>query len=223
MDPLIRSALPPPTSVHGSLAGAFGGTRGAIRHEVCTWANLATLVRVLGAFALFAIGWRTGLLRWTLYGLLVYWVGDLLDGWLARALRQETLLGAQIDIVSDRISVIMFYISYIAHRPEKTLTALLFLVQFAVIDMYLSNQFVRWPVLSPNYFYMVDRETWKWLWSKPAKALNTGLVTLLLIGLPSQWPALVATLVLIGIRIKYSYRMLILTSELPAAPPVPGR
>jgi len=53
-----------------------------------------------------------------------------------------------------------------------------------VLDHYLSNQFIRWPILSPNYFYLVDRQTWLWLWSKPAKALNTGLVTLLLIGAP---------------------------------------
>jgi len=194
-----------------------------IEREVYTWANLVTAIRVLGAFALFAIGWQTGLLRWSLYALLVYWIGDLLDGYLARKLRQETLLGAQFDILSDRISVIIFYITYIAHRPGKTLAALLFLFEFAVLDTYLSNQFMRWPVLSPNYFYQVDHDTWKWLWSKPAKAFNCGLVTLLLIGLPWQWPALAVTLVLIGIRLKYTHRMLLLTSGLPAPPPVPGR
>ncbi len=200
-----------------------GANTGVVARELYTWANLVTLVRVLGAFVLFAIGWHTGLLRWSLYALLVYWVGDLLDGWLARTLHQETLFGAQMDILSDRISVIIFYVSYVAHRPDKMLAALLFLFEFAVLDTYLSNQFMRWPVLSPNYFYMVDRETWAWLWSKPAKAFNCGLVTLLLIGLPWQWPALIVTLVLIGIRIKYSHRMLVLTSRLPAPPPVPGR
>jgi len=194
-----------------------------IAREVLTWANLVTAVRVAAAFVAFAVGWQTGLLRWALVGLLIYWVGDLLDGWLARALRQETLFGAQMDILADRVSVIIFYVSYIVQRPGKMAAALLFLFEFAVLDTYLSNQFVRWPVLSPNYFYMVDRETWRWLWSKPAKAFNCGLVTLLLIGLPWQWPALIVTLVLIGIRVKFSHRMLQLTSRLPEAPPVPGR
>jgi CDP-diacylglycerol---glycerol-3-phosphate 3-phosphatidyltransferase len=200
------------------------GISAAIAHELYTWANLATVIRLVGALVLFAIGWQDGRLRWALYGLLVYWIGDLLDGWLARALRQETLFGAQMDILADRISVIIFYVSYIFHRPGKAAAGLLFLFEFAVLDTYLSNQFMRWPVLSPNYFYLVDRETWKWLWSKPAKAFNCGLVTLLLIGLPWQWPALIVTLVLIGIRLRFSYRMLDLTtSQLPAAPPVPGR
>jgi CDP-diacylglycerol---glycerol-3-phosphate 3-phosphatidyltransferase len=194
-----------------------------VAREVRTWANLVTAVRLAAALVAFAVAWQTGLLRWGLIGLLIYWVGDLLDGWLARALRQETLFGAQMDILADRVSVIIFYVSYVVHRPGKIAAALLFLFEFAVLDTYLSNQFVRWPVLSPNYFYMVDRATWRWLWSKPAKAFNCGLVTLLLIGLPWQWPAMVATLVLIGIRVKFSHRMLQLTSRLPDAPPVTGR
>ena len=199
------------------------GAASTVAREVYTWANFVTVIRLFGALALFAVGWQTGLLRWSLYGLVVYWVGDLLDGVLARVLHEETVFGAQMDILADRLSVILFYVSYIAYRPAKTLAALCFLFEFAVLDTYLSNQFMRWPVLSPNYFYMVDRETWTWLWSKPAKAFNCGLVTLLLIGLPWQWPALIVTLVLIGIRVKYSHRMLLLTSALPAPPPVPGR
>jgi len=192
-----------------------------VGRELYTWANLVTGLRIAAAFVLFAIAWQTGLLRWSLYALVVYWVGDLLDGWLARALHQETLLGAQLDILADRILVILFYVSYVVHRPGKTLAALLFLFEFAVLDTYLSNQFMRWPILSPNYFYVVDRETWLWLWSKPAKAFNCGLVTLLLIGLPWQWPALAVTLVLIAIRLRFAHRMLLLTGRLPASPPPP--
>jgi CDP-diacylglycerol---glycerol-3-phosphate 3-phosphatidyltransferase len=193
----------------------------AVAHEIYTWANLVTGIRIVAALVLFAVGWQTGLLRWSLWALLVYWVGDLLDGWLARTLRQETLLGAQLDILADRVLVILFYASYIVHRPNKALAGLLFLFEFAVLDTYLSNQFMRWPILSPNYFYVVDRETWQWLWSKPAKAFNCGLVTLLLIGLPWQWPALAVTLVLIAIRLRFAHRMLLLTGRLPAPPPAP--
>jgi CDP-diacylglycerol--glycerol-3-phosphate 3-phosphatidyltransferase len=194
-----------------------------VGRELYTWANLVTALRVVIGFALFAIGWQTGLLRFSLYALLVYWIGDLLDGWLARSLRQETLLGAQLDILADRILVILFYAAYAASRPQKAVAALVFLFEFAVLDTYLSNQFMRWPILSPNYFYVIDSETWRWLWSKPAKAFNCGLVTLLLIGLPWQWPALAVTIVLIGIRLRFAHRMLLLTGRLPSPPPVPGR
>jgi CDP-diacylglycerol--glycerol-3-phosphate 3-phosphatidyltransferase len=204
--------------LNGIRAGAT-----AVERELYTWANLVTGIRIVVAFGLIAIGWQTGLLRWSLYALVVYWVGDLLDGWLARVLRQETLLGAQFDILADRILVTLFYANYAAIRPAKAIAALAFLFEFAVLDTYLSNQFTRWPVLSPNYFYVVDRESWRWLWSKPAKAFNCGLVTLLLIGLPSQWPALAVTLVLIAIRLRFAHRMLLLTDRLPAPPPAPER
>jgi CDP-diacylglycerol---glycerol-3-phosphate 3-phosphatidyltransferase len=169
---------------------------------------------------LFGIGWQTGKLRWALFALLVYWIGDLLDGWLARKFNQETVFGAQLDILADRLQVILFYAAYLTSQPGKALAGILFLFEFAILDTYLSNQFMRWPVLSPNYFYEVDRLTWKWLWSKPAKAFNCGLVTLLLIGLPWQWPALVVTLILIGIRVRLAHRMLVLTaSQLPDVRP----
>jgi CDP-diacylglycerol---glycerol-3-phosphate 3-phosphatidyltransferase len=204
-------------------ARASDATVKAIQSETRTWANLVTAARLAGGFVLFGVGWQTGKLRWALFGLLVYWVGDLLDGWLARKFHQETLFGAQMDILADRLQVILFYAAYLTSRPEKALAGILFLFEFAILDTYLSNQFMRWPVLSPNYFYMVDRLTWKWLWSMPAKAFNCGLVTLLLIGLPWQWPALVVTLVLIGIRLRFAHRMLVMTtSRLPAAPPVPS-
>ena len=73
----------------------------------------------------------------------------------------ETLLGAQFDILTDRMQVALFYLSYIYIYPVKTPTALLFLFEFVVLDQFLSNQFARWPVLSPNYFYQVDRLTWR--------------------------------------------------------------
>jgi CDP-diacylglycerol--glycerol-3-phosphate 3-phosphatidyltransferase len=223
MDSVASDSFAPGIVAPGAAAFVDSAGAAAVAQEVRTWANLVTAIRLVAALVAFAVAWQTGLLRWSLIGLLVYWVGDLLDGWLARALRQETLFGAQMDILSDRISVIIFYVSYIIHRPGKMAAALLFLFEFAVLDTYLSNQFMRWPVLSPNYFYMVDRQTWQWLWSKPAKAFNCGLVTLLLIGLPWQWPALAVTLVLIAIRVRFSQRMLYLTSRLPAPPPVPGR
>jgi CDP-diacylglycerol--glycerol-3-phosphate 3-phosphatidyltransferase len=56
----------------------------------------------------------------------------------------------------------------------------LFAVNFMVVDAFLSLAFLAWPLLSPNYFFLVDRLIWRWNWSKPAKVVNSALVAILL-------------------------------------------
>ena len=77
-------------------------------------------------------------------GLGVYWVLDVLDGYLARRLDQETRFGAQLDILCDRLLVSCFYLNYLYldDRPGTVVPIALFLIQFMVIDHYLSNQFL---------------------------------------------------------------------------------
>lgn len=146
-----------------------------------TWANLVTLVRVVAGVAVLAVAAVTRSAAWNFAGLAIYWLLDMLDGWLARRLRQETRLGAQLDILSDRLLVGFFYLNYLAWNPGAVVAVALFLLQFCLIDHYLSNQFLRWPVLSPNYFHLVDRRVWMLNWSAPAKAVNSVLGTLLLV------------------------------------------
>ncbi|WP_442875098.1 hypothetical protein [Actinoplanes sp. NBC_00393] len=69
-------------------------------------------------------------------------------------------------------------------RPATALPIAIFLVQFMVIDQLLSLMFLRWPLLSPNYFARVDRRIYRWNWSPPAKALNTAAVVLLAVFAP---------------------------------------
>jgi len=183
-----------------------------IRPEILTWANLVTLVRLVLGLAAFGVVLAGGRERWIYLGLVIYWVGDLFDGILARRLAQETIFGAEFDILTDRFQICLFYLTYLSFHPEKTLVALVFLCEFMLLDHFLSNQFTRWNVRSPNYFYEVDRVTWVWLWSKPAKAFNCGLVTLLMIGLPWIWVPLTVTVVLIGIRVRMAWRVLVLSS-----------
>ena len=66
----------------------------------------------------------------------------------------------------------------------------LILFEFMILDHYLSNQFLRWPILSPNYFYVVDRTIWRLNWSPPGKFVNSGAVTILLLATGSIWAAL---------------------------------
>lgn len=188
-----------------------------IRPELATWANLVTLLRLTFGLAAFGAALATGRQLWNFVGLAIYWAGDMLDGILARRLKQETIFGAEFDILSDRLLVCLFYACYVSAHPEKLIVVLLFLFEFMVLDHFLSNQFVRWPVASPNYFYRVDRATWQWLWSRPAKALNTGLVTLLTIGVSAPWPALCVVVFLIAARLRFFVRVLVLSADLRGA------
>jgi len=189
------------------------GTRREILADLWSLPNVVTAVRLLLGLSVFGVVLAGGRERWIYLGLAIYWFGDFLDGYLARSLGQETVFGAEFDILTDRLQVCLFYVCYLQFHPDKTVVALVFLFEFMVLDHFLSNQFVRFGIRSPNYFYEVDRPTWRWLWSTPAKMLNCGLVTLLMIGLPTMWPALAATVVLIAIRLRFAWRILELSAR----------
>ena len=186
MAPTLVPSLPFPTSAEAAEAAASTGTamHGLITSGVedpHTWANLVTLVRVAGGLAVLSVAAVMHSAAWNFAGLAIYWLLDMLDGWLARRLGQETRLGAQLDILSDRLLVGFFYLNYLVLHPSAVVAVALFLLQFCLIDHYLSHQFLRWPLLSPNYFHHVDRRIWLLNWSPPAKAVNSVLGTLLLV------------------------------------------
>ena len=151
--------------------------------EVGTWANRVTVARTVVAVALglLALVERSGTLLAAAYG--VYWAGDVLDGWLARRLGQETRLGAVLDILSDRACCAVLACGLVVLQPALWPALAVFLLQFMVLDCVLSLAFLRWPLLSPNDFGRVDPLTWRLNWSPPAKALNTvGVVVAVVAG-----------------------------------------
>jgi len=167
-----------------------------------TWANLVTAIRTVACVVIFGLALVQHSPTLNLIGLGVYWLLDIVDGALARALHQETRIGAQFDILSDRLLVAFFYLNHLAWHPEQVIPISLFLVQFMLIDQYLSIQFLRWSkILSPNYFDRIDPIVFRLNWSWPAKMCNTGLVTLLLVVAHSIWWASLASLALSGIKI----------------------
>lgn len=172
-----------------------------LEENLLTAANAITLLRTGAALILFSasVYLRDPMLN--LAGLAVYWLGDVADGFLARRLGQETLFGAQWDILSDRLSVSFFYLNYLWFYPSLAPSIALFLLQFTVIDHYLSNQYLRWPIISPNYFYRVERTVWLLNWSKPGKMCNTGLVTLLLLATKSNLVVLPLVIALIVVKL----------------------
>ena len=153
----------------------------AAREPWFTWANLVTAVRLVAGMAIFAYAAVAQSETWNFVGLGVYWALDVVDGFLARRFDQETRLGAQMDILADRLLVAFFYLNYAVLHPHLIVPIALFLFQFMGIDHYLSNQFMRWPIKSPNYFHLVDRTVWAWNWSPAGKLLNSAVVTAVLV------------------------------------------
>lgn len=185
-----------PRPAGGEAAGAGGaavhGWYDGAPQDPRTLANLVTVVRTVAAVAVAVHGIDVGSLAWLGWGYLVYWAGDIADGAIARAMDQETRLGGVGDVVCDRICTVTLGVGLWHVLPDMRLPVVIFLAQFAVIDLVLSLVFVRHPVLSPNYFYLVDRPIFTWNWSKVAKALNTSVVVLCVAVVQWWWPAVIA-------------------------------
>ncbi|MGL5858980.1 MAG: CDP-alcohol phosphatidyltransferase family protein [Angustibacter sp.] len=220
------AAVPAATTAR-ALAGHAVPDRGHRRSSVAdvrTVPNLITVARTVVAvpIALHAVATSSTVLLLTAY--LIYWVGDILDGWSARRLGQETRLGAVLDITCDRVSTCLLVGALMVRDPALWPALTVFLLQFMVLDQLLSLAFLRWPLVSPTYFYRVDRTVWRWNWSPPAKALNTAGVVLA--AATGSLPiALAVAIPVLGVKAWSAWRVLSIatapgvpaTSEVPAA------
>nr|WP_284289264.1 CDP-alcohol phosphatidyltransferase family protein [Angustibacter aerolatus] len=174
---------------------------------ITTWANLVTGVRTVAALVLGvdAIVQQSG--RLLLIAYLTYWIGDILDGAVARLLHQETRIGAVFDIVSDRACSAVLVCGLVLHEPRLWPALVVYLAQFMVLDCAITLSFLRWPIVSPNYFYEVDRTVFRWNWSKPAKAINNvGVVVFVVSGL--LWVALAVALAQAAVKVWTAHRVL---------------
>jgi CDP-diacylglycerol--glycerol-3-phosphate 3-phosphatidyltransferase len=171
-------------------------------------ANLVTLLRLGGSLIFFVLAAVRGDPTANFIGLGIHWLGDVLDGALARKARQETILGAEIDIIADRVEVLFFYVNFLHFHPEVAVAAAVYALDFAFVDFYLSYQFLKFDLISPNYFGRVDRTVYLLNFSPGGKFVNSTVVTLLLIFLPA-WQAAAAVLAggLIAVK-AYSIRRL---------------
>jgi|tagenome__1003787_1003787.scaffolds.fasta_scaffold20898777_3 CDP-diacylglycerol--glycerol-3-phosphate 3-phosphatidyltransferase len=145
------------------------------RERVFTTATIITFVRTAITLGLAFAAAREESLPLLLWALATYWVGDSIDGIVARLMDQETRTGAALDIMCDRISAAAFYIGFAWYDPTMAVPVAIYLSEFMVIDLYLSLAFLQWPLVSPNYFYLVDKRLYWWNWSRPGKTVNSGL------------------------------------------------
>ena len=170
-----------------------------IRDErLWTGATVITAVRTVVSVVLAAVAAYEQSLTLLVVSLVVYWVGDMLDGLYARVRDCETRIGAVLDVLCDRFNAGAFYIGLAWLQPDLSPAIYVYLAEFMVVDLFLSISFLAWPVRSPNYFFVVDRPIWLWNWSKPAKAVNSALFAVLLLVTGWMWVGLaVATTLLV--------------------------
>jgi len=171
-------------------------------------ANILTLIRIVLSLVFFILAILEKSFTYCFIGFLIHWIGDFIDGFYARKLKQETILGAEIDIIADRLEIIFFYVVFLHFRPNLYLPAALYLIDYAFVDFYLSYQFIKYDIISPNYFYKVDKTVYLLNYSPGGKFSNSSVVTLALIFLPqlSVFVSIYAT-ILIAVK-SYSVYLL---------------
>lgn len=163
--------------------------------------NIITLVRLAASLTFFTLAIIKTNPTYNYIGLAIHWFGDVADGLYARKFKQETILGAEIDIIADRVETLFFYIIFLFFRPYLFLPAVVYIIDFAFVDFYLSYQFVKFDIISPNYFYKVDSTVYLLNYSPVAKFCNSTVVTLILIFLPQlQIIALFFAFLLIAVK-----------------------
>lgn len=170
--------------------------------------NVITLMRFVGSMVFFALALVKMNLTYNYIGLVIHWIGDVADGNYARFFKQETIFGAEIDIIADRVEFLFFYIIFLVFHPELALPIALFVINFAFIDFYLSYQFLKFDLISINYFYKVDQTVHKLNFSLIAKPANTVVITFTLIFFPQfAWFATVFAVGLIVVKCYSIYRL----------------
>lgn len=182
----------------------------AATERLWTGATVVTAVRTVASFALCLVGAWQAELVWLVAGLAVYWLGDMADGAYARVFDCETRTGAVVDMLCDRLNGAAFYLGLAWLQHEMVAPVAVYLLEFMVVDLFLSLAFLAWPIRSPNYFHEVDHRIWVWNWSKPAKAVNSSLFAVLLLVTGWWWLGLaIATglLVLKGVSLRWLLRL----------------
>lgn len=184
----------------------------AATERLLTGATVITFVRTIATLVLSMWGAYDESLTLLVSGLVVYWVGDTLDGEWARRFDCETRIGGLIDMVSDRLSCGAFYVGlawlqpapfFFSDEPMELIAipVAVYLFEFMVIDMFLSLAYLAWPIRSPNYFYVVDRRIYLWNWSRLGKAANSGLFAVLLLATGWWWLGLIIAIGLLVLKL----------------------
>ena len=193
------------------------GRYGVREERLLTGATVITAVRTVASAALAAVAASERSLDLLVVALVVYWVGDMLDGFYARVRDCETRIGAVLDIMCDRFNAAAFYLGLAWLQPDLSPAIFVYLAEFMVVDCFLSIAFLAWPVRSPNYFFVIDRPIWLWNWSKPAKAVNSALFAVLLLATGWMWVGLVIATALLVLKCVSLHRLVKIGIPVPGS------
>ena len=170
--------------------------------------NIITYLRVIFSLFFFILAILYKNPTYNFIGFGIHWIVDFIDGYYARRFNQETIFGAELDIIADRLEIIFFYVNFLYFRPYLYLPVALYLIDYAFIDFYLSYQFVKFKIISPNYFNKVDKTIYLLNYSPGGKFSNSSVVTLLLIFLPKLYIlVIIIACILIGVKTYSIYRL----------------
>ena len=186
------------------------------RERIATPATIVTGIRTVAAVTLAGVAAHERSLSLLLVALVVFWAGDSLDGLLARVLHCETRIGACLDILSDRFCAASFYVGLMWLEPSFAPAVLVYLAEYMVVDCFLSLSFLAWPIRSPNYFYVIDRQLWLWNWSHPGKAVNSSLFAILLVVTGWVWLGVVIAAGLMTLKVVSLRRVVRIGLPVPA-------
>ncbi|MBN1893973.1 CDP-alcohol phosphatidyltransferase family protein [bacterium] len=165
-------------------------------------ANFITIIRLIVSLSFFALAVVRDNPTYNYIGFFFHWLVDFLDGLCARKLKQETILGAEMDIIVDRVEILFFFVNLFHFKPELVPAGTLYLIDYAFVDFYLSFQFNKYGIISPNYFNKVDRTIYFLNYSPVGKFCNSSVPTLMLIFLPGLHPiAGFLACILIGVKV----------------------
>jgi phosphatidylglycerophosphate synthase len=195
------------TAAHGLWSTLFGRrSRTApdrLRERAWTFATALTGMRAATTSAIFIWALISGSRTLLLVGLGTSMVVDFADGLVARSSHKETVIGAQLDGLADRLATVFVIAGAIAMSPGAGAVAVSSLVwlQFGIVDGFLSSQFLRFGLWSPDHFYAIDERAWRLNWSPLAKLASNLPIALLAVGSWLLWPAAALSVVLIPLRI----------------------
>ena len=170
--------------------------RGVTHEPVVTAPNAITVARTVGSLVLAMAALAQSSVPLLVASYLVYWIGDMADGEVARRMGLETRVGAVFDIVADRANSLTCAACFVALDPRLAVPMAIYVIEFAVVDTMLSLGFLPFEVLGPNDFHRVDLLLWRWNWSRPAKALNTSCIVLACLAGQVGWATAFAVAVL---------------------------
>lgn len=191
--------------------------------RLLTPATVVTFLRTAASVTVSAFAVQRESMTLLVIALVVHWVGDSLDGQVARRGHCETRIGACIDILCDRFCAAAFYFGLVWMHHSYVAPVLVYLFEYMVIDSFLSTAFMAWRIRSSNYFWVIDRRIWLLNWSHPGKAVNSGAFAILLVATGWVWLALAIAIGLLIFKCVCLAQVLRLGLPVPDGPLPDGR